>query len=116
VLAAIGEPINPTDVQASLLEWTAQSLCNDIQKHCEGVEEIYLCGGGVHNTRLVERIAALSDPIPVASSAALGVDPDWMEALAFAWLARQAVHAAPGNLPAVTGARGPRVLGAIYPC
>ena len=63
----------------------------------------------------MQRIAARMPGVRVATTAELGIDPDWMEALAFAWLARQTLHHAPGNLPSVTGARGARILGAIYP-
>jgi anhydro-N-acetylmuramic acid kinase len=115
LLAASSSALAPVDVQATLLEFTAQSLCRDILRYCQGAEEIYLCGGGAHNARLSARIAELLDPLPVASTATLGIDPDWMEALAFAWLARQTLHDMPGNLPEVTGACGARVLGAIYP-
>lgn len=111
---AICAPIAPADVQASLLELTAQSLCNAIKRECASAQEVYLCGGGIHNNTLVKRITALLNPIRVASTAAVGIDPDWMEALAFAWLASQTLHGRPGNLPDVTGARGPRILGAIY--
>jgi anhydro-N-acetylmuramic acid kinase len=63
----------------------------------------------------MQRIRARLPGIKVETTAALGIDPDWVEALAFAWLARQTLHHAPGNLPLVTGARGERILGAIYP-
>ncbi len=112
---AINAPIAPADVQASLLELTAQSLCNAIKRECSAAQEVYLCGGGIHNDILVKRITALLNPIQVASTATIGIDPDWMEALAFAWLASQTLHGRPGNLPEVTGARGARILGAIYP-
>ena len=103
------------DVQATLLELTAQSLCDAIKKECAGVQEVYVCGGGVHNDALMQRIASLLTPLPVSSTGTAGIDPDWMEALAFAWLARQTMHGLPGNLPEATGARGARILGAIYP-
>jgi anhydro-N-acetylmuramic acid kinase len=62
----------------------------------------------------MQRINARLPNLRVATTTALGIDPDWVEALAFAWLARQTLHRAPGNLPSVTGARGARILGAIY--
>lgn len=116
--ATLGNPnqaIDPADVQATLLEFTALSLADAVKRECVGVQELYVCGGGAHNGALMQRINALLPEIEVATTAALGIDPDWVEALAFAWLARQAVHHAAGNLPAVTGARGERILGAIYP-
>jgi anhydro-N-acetylmuramic acid kinase len=74
-----------------------------------------ICGGGVHNATLVQRLRQLLKPRDLGSTAAHGVDPDYLEATAFAWLARQRLLGLPGNLPAVTGARGLRVLGAVYP-
>ena len=67
------------------------------------------------NRLLLERLQALLDPLPVATTSALGVDPDWMEAIAFAWLAWRCLERQPGNQPDVTGASGPRILGAHYP-
>ena len=104
----------PQDVQATLLELTARGIVEAAQAHCKGFDALYVCGGGVHNSALMQRLAELAGK-PVSSTATLGIDPDWMEALAFAWLARQCLEGKPGNLPAVTGARGPRILGAIYP-
>ncbi len=107
--------IDPTDVQATLLEFTAMSLCDAVNRDCGGTQELYVCGGGAHNGVLMQRILARLPNVRVATTAALGIEPDWVEALAFAWLARQALHHKPGNLPGVTGARGERILGAIYP-
>lgn len=105
----------PVDVQATLAEFTATTLATDIRAHCPGTDAVYVCGGGAHNSDLQRRLSALLPSATVESTAALGVDPDWVEAMAFAWLARQAIHGLPGNLAAVTGASGPRILGAIYP-
>ena len=115
LLSGLNETITPADVQATLLEFTATSLADAISRECHGAQALYVCGGGAHNNTLMQRIRTLLPGIQVATTAALGIDPDWVEALAFAWLARQALHHAPGNLPAVTGARGERILGAIYP-
>jgi anhydro-N-acetylmuramic acid kinase len=114
-LSGMNQAIMPADVQATLLEFTAISLSNAVKHDCRGAQELYVCGGGAHNGLLMRRIGACLPGIRVMSTAALGVDPDWVEALAFAWLARQTMHHAPGNLPSVTGARGERILGAIYP-
>ncbi|MBI2295294.1 MAG: anhydro-N-acetylmuramic acid kinase [Betaproteobacteria bacterium] len=103
------------DVQATLLELTATSIARAVRTRCTGAREIYICGGGARNRALLERLAALLPGRRIATTAALGLAPEHVEALAFAWLARQALKGKPGNLPAVTGARGPRVLGAIYP-
>ncbi|OGS90262.1 MAG: anhydro-N-acetylmuramic acid kinase [Gallionellales bacterium GWA2_60_18] len=103
------------DVQATLLELTCVTIAQAIRRHCGGAAEIYLCGGGARNTTLRERFAALLPGCSVQTTEALGVDSDYLEALAFAWLAQQALHGRPANLPAVTGARHSCVLGAIHP-
>jgi len=102
------------DVQASLLELTARGIVDAANAHCKGYNTLYVCGGGVYNNTLMTRLSVLAGK-PVKSTTTLGIDPDWMEALAFAWLAKQCIDGKPGNLPAVTGATGPRILGAIYP-
>ena len=114
-LNSLNQTIPPADVQATLLEFTAMSLCDAVSRECSSAQELYVCGGGAHNGALMQRIHARLPNVRVATTAALGIDPDWVEALAFAWLARQTLHHAPGNLPLVTGARGARILGAIYP-
>jgi anhydro-N-acetylmuramic acid kinase len=107
--------LRPADVQATLLELSARSVADAIERHAPDAVDVLACGGGVHNGALMARLAALLAPRAVRSTAGEGVDPDYLEATAFAWLARQRLLGRPGNLPAVTGARGPRVLGAIYP-
>lgn len=107
--------IPPADIQATLLEFTALSLCDAVIRECPGTQEVYVCGGGAHNRTLMQRIVVHLPNVRVATTSTLGIDPDWVEALAFAWLARQTLHNAPANLPSVTGARGERILGAIYP-
>ncbi len=114
-LNRLDQTLNPADVQATLLEFTAISLCDAVIRECPGTQELYVCGGGAHNRTLMQRISTHLPNIKVATTSTLGIDPDWVEALAFAWLARQALHHATGNLPSVTGARGERILGAIYP-
>jgi anhydro-N-acetylmuramic acid kinase len=104
----------PQDVQATLLELTARGITAAAQAYCTGFDALYVCGGGAHNGALMKRLGTLASK-PVRSTAALGMDPDWMEALAFAWLAKQCQEGKSGNLPAVTGASGARILGAIYP-
>jgi anhydro-N-acetylmuramic acid kinase len=103
------------DVQATLLELTAASVADALRATQPDTARVLVCGGGVHNPRLLQRIAARLPGMLVESTAAHGVDPDLVEAMGFAWLARQTLASRPGNLPSVTGARGPRVLGAIYP-
>lgn len=106
--------LSPQDVQASLLELTVDSVVAAIDRCAADATEVLLCGGGVHNRVLVDQLTQRLAPRRVQSTASRGIDPDFLEAVAFAWLARQRLLGRPGNLPAVTGARGPRVLGAIY--
>ncbi|MGN2243635.1 anhydro-N-acetylmuramic acid kinase [Frateuria sp. GZRR33] len=107
--------LSPADVQATLLELTAHTVADAIEAHAPAATDVLVCGGGVHNSRLMSRLAEWLAPRRVASTATHGIDPDYLEAMAFAWLARQRLLGLPGNLPAVTGARGRRVLGALYP-
>lgn len=106
--------LQPADVQATLLELTARSVAAAITQHAPDAREVLACGGGVHNGALMRRLAELLAPRALLGTSRYGVDPDFLEATAFAWLARQRLLGLPGNLPSVTGARGPRVLGAIY--
>jgi anhydro-N-acetylmuramic acid kinase len=106
---------DPGVVQATLLELTAQSIARALRRYCAGAQRLIVCGGGVHNGILMARLGDRVHPIPVESSAAHGLDPALVEAAAFAWLAHRTVDGLPGNLAAVTGARGARVLGAIHP-
>lgn len=106
--------LSPADVQATLLELTACSVSEAIDRQTPADADVLFCGGGTHNRRLMQRLSELLAPRVVSSTAAHGIDPDFLEATAFAWLARQRLLGLPGNLSAVTGARGPRVLGAIY--
>ncbi|HET19588.1 MAG TPA: anhydro-N-acetylmuramic acid kinase [Chromatiales bacterium] len=105
----------PEDVQATLLELTARTLVQAAQDAAPEAERLLVCGGGAYNPVLMQRMQALAGTMHVESTAAHGVEPAWVEALAFAWLARQTMEGLPGNLPRVTGARGERILGAIYP-
>lgn len=108
-------PLAPADVQATLAELTAATVTDALRAHLPGARRLLVCGGGVRNPHLLRRIAARLPGVEVVSSAAHGLDPDYMEAMGFAWLAREALAGRPGNLPSVSGARGPRILGAIHP-
>ncbi|MDQ3511822.1 MAG: anhydro-N-acetylmuramic acid kinase, partial [Pseudomonadota bacterium] len=103
------------DVQATLLELSAVTIADLLQSQQPHTRRVLVCGGGVRNARLIARIAALLPQALVESTGKHGLDPDFLEAMAFAWLARQTLAGLPGNLPSVTGARGPRVLGVIHP-
>ena len=108
------ERMRPVDVQATLLELTARSVARDT-RNCKGIKRLIVCGGGARNGALLARLSALLDPVPVEPSDRHGIDPRLVEAVTFAWLAKQTLDGKPASLPSVTGARGPRVLGAIYP-
>jgi len=102
------------DVQATLCELTARSVARDILTYAATVQQVLVCGGGVHNRQLMNRLAACMPGVAVASTGAYGLDPDWVEAAAFAWLAQQHLSALPGNIPEVTGARRAVVLGKLF--
>lgn len=106
--------LRPQDIQASLLELTAQSVSQAIRQHASAASSLLVCGGGVHNQKLMDRLTELLHPLPVMSTAAEGIDPDFVEACAFAWLAQQRLLNHAGNIPAATGARKSVVLGGIY--
>ncbi|MDF1486458.1 anhydro-N-acetylmuramic acid kinase [Ramlibacter sp. H39-3-26] len=110
----------PVDVQATLTEFTARTISDAmaaaIARHGAEADTAIVCGGGAFNGHLMRRLQALAPAgMRIASSGDFGLPPLQVEAAAFAWLARQALQGLPGNLPAATGARGPRILGAIYP-
>ncbi|CAM3797447.1 anhydro-N-acetylmuramic acid kinase [Parendozoicomonas haliclonae] len=105
----------PEDIQATLLELTVLSLANDIRSYASDCREVYICGGGARNTTLIRRLSEELEGFQVATTNSLGLPHQWVEATAFAWLARQTLHGLPGNLPAVTNASGRRILGGIYP-
>jgi anhydro-N-acetylmuramic acid kinase len=105
----------PEDVQATLLELTAQSIVAALQAAQEQTDELLVCGGGARNLTLMQRLSALLPCSRVSSTDAHGVPADWVEAMAFAWLAHCCLEGIPANRPSVTGAQGLRILGAIYP-
>jgi anhydro-N-acetylmuramic acid kinase len=110
-----GFAVNTQNVQASLAELTAVSAMQAVARHLPTSERIWVCGGGAYNTDLMTRLQRHAGGRAVVSTERMGVDPQHVEALAFAWLARQHCHRLPANLPSVTGAQGTRVLGARYP-
>jgi anhydro-N-acetylmuramic acid kinase len=105
----------PEDVQATALELSAQTISHCLLHSEITPQAVYVCGGGAFNKRLMQRLSERLAPIPVNSTAQLGIAPDWVEACAFAWLARQTLRGSTGNSPLVTGAREPRILGGIFP-
>ncbi|MBI1175428.1 MAG: anhydro-N-acetylmuramic acid kinase [Sideroxydans sp.] len=104
----------PVNVQATLLAFSAHAIANAIKTSCKGAKEIYLCGGGAHNQELVRQLRIALPDCLLQPTDKLGIEADWMEAMAFAWLAQQTIQGRSIDLSAVTGARHPCILGAIY--
>ena len=104
----------PADVQATLLALSADTIADAITRFCGDATEVFLCGGGARNRTLAAALARRLAPRRLAATDALGINAEQVEATAFAWLAGRTLAAQPGNLPSATGARGPRVLGAIH--
>ena len=112
----VGFAATAKDVMATLTEYTAATVAQALQRHAPNCSELLVCGGGAFNAHLMSRLAGLLPAgTKVQSTAAAGLPPDQVEAMAFAWLAQAHMAGAAGNLPSVTGAKGPRVLGAHYP-
>ena len=115
MLAGIAN-LAPEDVQATLTALTADTIAESIRGATRSAQSVYVCGGGAYNATLLAMLQrALGDKTKVESTAVLGVAPNRVEALAFAWLGYCFTRREAGNLPAVTGAKGPRILGALYP-
>ena len=112
----VSRPTNlePVDVQATLVQFTATTIIDSVNRFLPTARRLSVCGGGARNRAIMAALQAAANNCPVGTTADLGIDPDWVEAAAFAWLAKQRLHGKPGNLPAVTGARHPAVLGAVY--
>lgn len=109
-------PLATADVQATLTQLTARTIADAIRQESKEVDAVYVCGGGAYNGTLLRMLqVALGPGVAVESTAALGVAPNRVEALAFAWLGYRFMAREPGNMPAVTGAQGLRILGALYP-
>ncbi len=106
--------VSTVDVQATLLALSVKTIAAAVRDNGPAVDEVLGCGGGVHNGALMKALADALVPIRVGSTADIGIDPDFVEAATFAWLARERLHGRAGNMPSVTGARGPRLLGAIF--
>lgn len=104
----------PQDVQATLCQFTADSIADAIHQYAAETQQTLICGGGSHNSQLLKLLKENLE-MPLISTADLGLDPDHVEAIAFAWLARQTINRLPGNLCSVTGAKTPVILGGIYP-
>lgn len=104
--------LSAADIQCTLVELTARSIAMQLPQ--EKNLKLFICGGGAHNSFLLERLKHAAPTAQIATTQELGLDPQWVEGVAFAWLAMRTLGREPGNLPAVTGASGNRILGAIY--
>jgi len=102
------------DVQATLAELTARTIADSVRRHAAGTSELFVCGGGAHNKELLRRLADNLPGTSVDTTRAVGLDPDWVEAVAFAWLAKRTMSSETGNLPSVTGASRKVILGEIH--
>jgi anhydro-N-acetylmuramic acid kinase len=108
-------PARAEDLLATLVELSATSVAIALRAHAPATRRVIACGGGVHNGFMMQRIQAALGDVVLETTREHGIDPDFVEAALFAWLARERLDGRPGNLPSVTGARGPRLLGAVYP-
>jgi anhydro-N-acetylmuramic acid kinase len=109
-----GFALQPHDVARTLVAFTVRSIADALNRFCPAVDEVYLCGGGAHNSLMFNELATNLPNVNLALTDALSAGIDWVEAAAFAWLAQQTMLHQPSNLPAVTGAKGLRILGAIH--
>lgn len=107
--------LNPAVIQATLCRFTAQCIVEAIKEYAPETDVVYISGGGAHNKMLLQIIQSGLDQQKVKTVDELGIGADWVEAVAFAWLAKQTLNRQTGSLPEVTGAKGARILGAIYP-
>ena len=114
MLADLDELPAPVDVQATLAELSARSIAVSILQNAPAIDELLVCGGGVHNADLMQRLQGYLPGVQIESTEAHGLHPDWVEAAAFAWLAARCLAGLPGNLPEGTGAERKEVLGGIY--
>jgi anhydro-N-acetylmuramic acid kinase len=107
--------VAPADVQATLAALTVESIARGLERHAPDTAAVFACGGGAHNGHVMRSLAQRLPRARVGTTAELGVPVDQVEGAAFAWLAHRFIERRPGNRPEVTGARGPRLLGALYP-
>ena len=108
-------PLKPADVQATLTQLTVQAAALHLQRHAPATQRLVVCGGGVRNGQIMQGLAAALQGVEVLSSQALGLEPQAIEAAAFAWLGCKTLLGKPLDLTAITGAKNARILGCIYP-
>ena len=102
------------DVQATISELTARTIADAVRRYAPATEEVFVCGGGAHNRDLLQRLGRQLPDTRIETTAVTGLDPDWVEACAIAWLAMRELESRPGNAPSVTGASRATILGAIH--
>lgn len=105
---------SPADVQATLLALTVRTACDAVRASADDIEEVLVCGGGIHNRGMMQALAHALAPCSLASTADVGIDPDFVEAAGFAWLAHQRVNGNPIDLSSITGSRSARLLGVMH--
>lgn len=113
-LLTLSDPPEPPDVQATLCDLTARSIADAVTSHGPGTSRCILCGGGARNWHLIHRLRAMMPGVEIQTTADFGLEPAWVEAATFAWLAYRTIHGKAGNLPDVTGARKDAILGGVY--
>jgi anhydro-N-acetylmuramic acid kinase len=114
-IASLGaRQVSAADVQATLAELSARTMATSILAFAPDISEVLVCGGGIHNADLMQRLRSYLSGVVVTSTESRGLHPDWVEAAAFAWLAKRRLEGKPGNLPEVTGAAGKEVLGGVF--
>jgi anhydro-N-acetylmuramic acid kinase len=113
-LKLVTHSIKAEDVQTTLCVLTARCITDAIKQYARNYQEVYICGGGAHNAYLLQQLTLLLPEQRLASTEQLGLSPDWVEAYAFAWLAKQTINQQAGNIPEVTGASKKTILGGIY--
>src|SRR5690606_21244161 len=113
-MSTLNLSLAPQDLLATLLALTVETIAIEIKKYANQIYEVFICGGGAHNKTFMEQLSkTLSHDVQTTQT--LGISPDWIEGILFAWLARRTTHGLAGNIPTVTGATQAVSLGAIYP-
>ena len=112
--AFVKRDIDPRDLQATLVELTAATIADALDSLPAPASSVFVCGGGAHNVYLLQRLQRRLPQCRVDTTASLGLDPDFVEAAAFAWLARERIEQRPGNVPEVTNAEREAILGGVY--
>lgn len=107
--------LRPEDIQATLCELTATSIVNAIMEVAGDTQQLLVCGGGAHNPEIMRLLRNKATHCSVDSTSTYGIDPDHVEAMAFAWLAYKTIKGHTGNITSVTGAQSNAILGGIYP-